>query len=173
MGVFPRLGTYWYPVRRTWYAPVPIVNSFSIANRKAELQSAGRYAFVGLSNFPSFDRNYAGKERTKTSFGYFELILCSQHTIDRSAHLFQNKSRRYATHHFELIRLTWTNFKSIGLHSFDGEFNHVSHLHDRSAFHVFKIKVTQEFGLYRRRGQVKHPHFVGFPLHAQQRAGPR
>jgi hypothetical protein len=28
-------------------------------------------AFVGLSNFPSFDRNYAGKERTNTSFGYF------------------------------------------------------------------------------------------------------
>src|ERR1700730_7224890 len=48
----------------------------------------------------------------------FELILCSEHTIDRSAHLFQNKSRRQAIHHFELIRLTWTNFKSIGLHSF-------------------------------------------------------
>src|ERR1700694_5089180 len=36
---------------------------------------------------------------------YFELILCSEHTVDRSAHLFQNKSRRHATHHFELIRL--------------------------------------------------------------------
>src|ERR1700688_3127180 len=81
----------------------------------------------------------------------FELILCSEHTIDRSAHLFQNKSRRQAIHHFELIRLTWTNFKSIGLHSFDGDFNHVFHLHDRNAFHVFKIKVTQEFGLCRRR----------------------
>src|SRR5579864_1465322 len=33
----------------------------------------------------------------------FELILCSEHTVDRSAHLFQNKSRRHATHHFELI----------------------------------------------------------------------
>jgi len=50
------------------------------------------------------------------------IILCSEHTIDRSAHLFQNKSRRQAIHHFELIRLTWTNFKSIGLHSFDGDF---------------------------------------------------
>src|SRR6266478_1159161 len=77
--------------------------------------------------------------------------LCSEHTINRSAHLFQNKSRRQAIHHFELIRLTWTNFKSIGLHSFDGDFNHVFHLHDRNAFHVFKIKVTQEFGLCRRR----------------------
>src|SRR5437879_6413990 len=56
----------------------------------------------------------------------FELIVCAEHTIDRSAHLFQNKSRRDATHHFELIRLTWTNFKSIGLHSFDGDSNHVS-----------------------------------------------
>ena len=28
-------------------------------------------AFVGLSNFPSFDRNHAGKERTKMSFGFF------------------------------------------------------------------------------------------------------
>src|ERR1700694_3336309 len=81
----------------------------------------------------------------------FELILCSEHTIDRSAHLFQNKSRRQAIHDFELIRLTWTNFKSIGLHSFDGDFNHVFHLHDRSAFHVFNIKVIQEFGLCRRR----------------------
>src|SRR5712671_1340516 len=80
----------------------------------------------------------------------FELILCSEHTIDRSAHLFQNKSRRQAIHHFELIRLTWTNFKSIGLHSFDGDFNHVFHLHDRNAFHIFRIKITQEFGLCRR-----------------------
>src|SRR5258707_6541324 len=81
----------------------------------------------------------------------FELILCSQHTFDRSAHLFQNKSRRHATHHFELIRLTWTNFKLIGLHSFDGDFHHVFHFHDRNAFHVFRIKFTQEFGLCRRR----------------------
>src|ERR1700692_533440 len=80
----------------------------------------------------------------------FELILSSEHAIDRSAHLFQNKSRRHATHHFELIRLTWTNFKSIGLHSFDGDFNHVFHLHDRNAFHVFRIRITQEFGLCRR-----------------------
>jgi hypothetical protein len=29
-------------------------------------------AFVGLSNFPSFDRNHAGKERTHMSFGFFE-----------------------------------------------------------------------------------------------------
>ena len=81
----------------------------------------------------------------------FELIVCAEHAIDRSAHLFQNKSRRHATHHFELIRLTWTNFKSIGLHSFDGDFNHVFHLHDRNAFQVFRVKVTQEFGLCRRR----------------------
>src|SRR5579863_5420752 len=80
-----------------------------------------------------------------------ELILCSEHTIDRSAHLPQNKSRRHATHYFELIRLTWTNFKSIGLHSLDGDFNQVFHLHDRNAFHVFRIKATQEFGLCRRR----------------------
>src|SRR5713101_3444008 len=85
------------------------------------------------------------------SYNYsVELILCSEHAIDRSAHLFQNKSRRQAIHHFELVRLTWTNFKSIGLHSFDGDFNHVFHLHDRSAFHVFNIKVIQEFGLCRR-----------------------
>ncbi len=71
---------------------------------------------------------------------YFELILCSEHTIDRSDHLFQNKSRRHATHHFELIRLPRTYFKSIGLHSFDGDFNHAFHLHDRNAFHVFRIK---------------------------------
>src|SRR6202161_1796410 len=64
---------------------------------------------------------------------YFELILCSEHTVDRSAHVSQNKSRRHATHHFELIRLPWTYFKSIGLHSFDGDFNHVFHLHDRNA----------------------------------------
>src|ERR1700730_14269427 len=80
-----------------------------------------------------------------------ELILCSEHTIDRSAHLFQNKSRRQAIHQFELIRLTWTNFKSIGLHSFDGDFNHVFHLHDRNAFHVFEIKVIQQFSLCRWR----------------------
>src|SRR5260370_883039 len=85
----------------------------------------------------------------------FDLILRSEHTIDRSAHLFQNQSRRQAIHHFELIRLTWTNFKSIGLYSFDGDFNHVFHLHDRNAFHVLKIKVTQEFRLCRRRCQLK------------------
>ena len=79
------------------------------------------------------------------------LFLCAEHTIDRSAHLLQNKSRRHATHHFELIRLTWTNFKSIGLHSLDGDFNHVFHLHDRNAFHIFRIKATQESGLCRRR----------------------
>src|SRR5258708_11920413 len=66
------------------------------------------------------------------------LILCSEHTIDRSAHLLQNKSWRQAIHHFDLIRLTWTNFKSIGLHSFDGDLNHVFHIHDVSAFHVFR-----------------------------------
>src|SRR5216684_4920191 len=97
----------------------------------------------------AFSRNYAGKERTKTSFGYFELILCSEHPINRSAHLLQNKSGRQATHNFELIRLTWTNFKTIGLHSFDGDLNHFFHFHGRSALHVFNIKTTQEFGLYR------------------------
>src|ERR1700724_2783665 len=80
----------------------------------------------------------------------FELIACSEHPIGRSAHLFQNKSRRHATHDFELIRLTWTNFKSIGLHSVDGDCNHVFHLHERSAFHVVNIKATQEFGLCQR-----------------------
>src|ERR1700726_4674752 len=87
---------------------------------------------------------------------YFELILCSQHTIDRSAHLFQDKSRRQATHHFELIRLTWPNFKSIGLHSFDGDCNHLLDLHDGNAFQVFRVKVTQEFGLCRRRCELKY-----------------
>src|SRR6202521_3182005 len=28
--------------------------------------------FVGLSNFPSFDRNHAGKERTHMSFGFLQ-----------------------------------------------------------------------------------------------------
>src|ERR1700676_4630647 len=82
---------------------------------------------------------------------YSNFILRSDHAIDRSAHLLQNKSWRQAIHHFELIRLTWTNFKSIGLHSFDSDLNHFFHLHDGSAFHVFNIKVTtQEFGLCRR-----------------------
>jgi hypothetical protein len=108
-------------------------------------------------------------ERTdQTSFGYFELLLYSEHTIDRSAHLLQNKSGRQATHYFELIRLTWTNFKSIGLHSFDSDLNHFFHLHDRSAFHVFNIKITQEFGLYRRRRQVKYLHFGVFQLHTKR-----
>src|SRR6267378_4298045 len=89
--------------------------------------------------------------KVKDPFSFAPLILCSEHTIDRSAHLFQNKSRRHATHHFELIRLPWANFKAIGLHSFDGNFHHVFHLHDRNAFHVFRIKGTQEFGLRRRR----------------------
>src|SRR5258708_17259802 len=89
----------------------------------------------------------------------FELIVCSKHSLDRSAHLFQNESRRHTTHYFELIRLTWTNFKPIGLHPFDGELNHFFHLHDRSAFHVFNIKVTQEFGLYRTRWHVEYLHF--------------
>jgi ABC-type glutathione transport system ATPase component len=101
-----------------------------------------------------------------TPFADVELILCSEHTIDRSAHLFQNKSRRQATHHFELICLTWTNFKSIGLHSLYGDFNHVFDLHDRNAFHVFKIKVTQEFGLCRRRREVKYLHFGVLQLHS-------
>src|SRR3984893_10504918 len=86
----------------------------------------------------------------------FELILCSEHTIDRSAHLFQNKTRRQATHHFELICLTWTNFKSIRLYSLYGDFNHVFDLHDGYTFEVLKIKATQEFGLCRRRREVKY-----------------
>src|ERR1700726_2846765 len=71
---------------------------------------------------------------------YFELILCSEHTIDRSAHLFQNKSRRQATHHFELICLTWTNFKSIGLHSLYGDFSHVFDLMIETPFMSSKSK---------------------------------
>jgi hypothetical protein len=111
-------------------------------------------ACVSLIVMPMLSRakKKVGKALGSAAINYsFELILCSEHTIDRSAHLFQNKSRRQAIHHFELIRLTRTNFKSIGLHSFDGDFNHVFHLHDRSAFHVFNIKVIQEFGLCRRR----------------------
>src|SRR5579863_8428818 len=98
----------------------------------------------------------------------FELIVCSEHAIDRSAHLFQNKSRRHATHHFELIRLTRTNLKSIGPHSVDGDFNHVFHLHDRNAFRVFRIKATQEFCLCRRRCQVKYLYFRVFQLHTKR-----
>src|SRR6266481_4959104 len=96
-------------------------------------------------------RPFSAERGSSTMERYFESMLCSEHTVDRSAHLFQDKSRRDATHHFELIRLTWTNFKSIGLHSLDGDFNHVFHLHDRNAFHVFRIKGIQEFGLCRRR----------------------
>src|SRR5260370_2475427 len=81
----------------------------------------------------------------------FELIVRSEHTIDRSAHLFQNKPRRHATHDFELIRLTWTNFKSIGFHSVDADFNHIFHLHDRNDFHVFRIKSPQMSGLFSPR----------------------
>src|SRR5260370_42709630 len=105
---------------KRWVSSINFVNTAGLRSQDS--------AFVGLSNFPSFDRNHAGKEPTNPIFGYFELTLFSEHTIDRSAHLFQNKSRRQAIHHFELIRLTWTNFKSIGLHSFDGDFNHVFHL---------------------------------------------
>ena len=105
------------------------------------------FSQLAVARGPTRGRSTSGEQ----PWAFGELTLSSEHAIDRSAHLFQNKSRRHATHDFELIRLAWTNFKSIGLHAFDGDFDHVVHLHDGNAFHFFKIKVTQEFGLCRRR----------------------
>src|SRR5258707_5932706 len=49
---------------KRWVSSINFVNAAGLRSQNS--------AFVGLSNFPSFDRNHAGKERTKTSFGFFE-----------------------------------------------------------------------------------------------------
>jgi hypothetical protein len=49
--------------------PYSWVGSFNFVNA-AGLRPQDS-VFVGLSNFPSFDWNHAGKERTKMSFGFF------------------------------------------------------------------------------------------------------
>src|SRR5260370_5225208 len=46
-----------------WVSSINFVNAAGLRPQDS--------AFVGLSNFPSFDRNHAGKERTKFSFGFF------------------------------------------------------------------------------------------------------
>src|ERR1700686_2073341 len=144
----------------TFPCSLPIVHFLSTGartTRTSRARSAGDAADPDCFQGRTMRRS---NRRDRYAARYFELILCSEHTIDRSAHLLQNKSWRQATHHLELIRLTWTNFKSIGLHSFDSDLNHFFHLHDGSAFQVFNIKVAaQEFGLCRRRCQVKYLHF--------------
>src|SRR6266403_5219242 len=47
-----------------WVSSINFVNAAGLRPQDS--------AFVGLSNLPSFDRNHAGKERTKTSFGFFQ-----------------------------------------------------------------------------------------------------
>ena len=44
-------------------------SSFNFVNAASLRPHDG--AFVGLSNFPSFDRNHAGEELTKLRFGFF------------------------------------------------------------------------------------------------------
>src|SRR6202521_4781364 len=149
---------------------LPIVHFLSAGtrtNRTSRARSEGDAAdpdcFQGRIMRRSNRRDRDARHDTSNS------ILCSEHTIDRSAHLLQNKSWSQAINHLELIRLPWTNFKSIGLHSFDSDLNHLFHLHDGSAFHVFSIKVTtQEFSLCRRRCQVKYLHFGVFQLYTKR-----
>src|SRR5260370_5005383 len=66
--------------RRDWMASTPRSDSCAEPNKRWVssinfVNAAGlrpQYSsFVGLSNFPSFDRGHAGKERTHTSFGFF------------------------------------------------------------------------------------------------------
>ena len=47
----------------SWVGSINFVNAAGLRPQDS--------AFVGLSNFPSFDWNHAGKERTKISFGFF------------------------------------------------------------------------------------------------------
>jgi hypothetical protein len=55
------------PVQRaianTWISSIDFVNAAGLRPQDG--------TFVSLSNFPSFDRNDAGKERTIMSFGFF------------------------------------------------------------------------------------------------------
>jgi 2-polyprenyl-6-methoxyphenol hydroxylase-like FAD-dependent oxidoreductase len=46
-----------------WVSSINLVNPAGLRPQDS--------AFVGLSNFPSFDRNHAGEERTHMSFGFF------------------------------------------------------------------------------------------------------
>src|ERR1700682_1519850 len=49
---------------KRWVSSINLVNAAGLRPQDS--------AFVGLSNFPSFDRNHAGKERTHMSFGFFQ-----------------------------------------------------------------------------------------------------
>src|SRR6202022_3336571 len=102
-----------------WSLPLVLFRSAGPrTNRRSRARSEGDAAdpdcFQGRTMRRSNRRDRDARHDTSN------LILCSEHAIDRSAHLLQDKSWRQAIHHFELIRLTWTNFKPIGLHSFDG-----------------------------------------------------
>jgi hypothetical protein len=46
-----------------WVSSIDFVNAAGLRPQDS--------TFVGLSNFPSFNRNHAGKERTIMSFGFF------------------------------------------------------------------------------------------------------
>src|SRR6202171_34036 len=49
---------------KRWVSSINLVNAAGLRPQDS--------SFVSLSNFPSFDRNYAGKERTHMSFGFFQ-----------------------------------------------------------------------------------------------------
>ena len=51
------------PWNKRWVSSINFVNAAGLRPQDS--------AFIGLSNFPSFDRNHAEKERTKLSFGFF------------------------------------------------------------------------------------------------------
>jgi hypothetical protein len=47
----------------SWVSSIDLVNAAGLRPQDS--------AFVGLSNFPSFDRNHAGEELSKFRFGFF------------------------------------------------------------------------------------------------------
>src|SRR6266481_2009703 len=49
---------------KRWVSSIDLVNAAGLRPQDS--------AFVGLSNFPSFDRNHAGKERTHMSYGFLQ-----------------------------------------------------------------------------------------------------
>jgi hypothetical protein len=51
------------PSKKRWVNSINFVDAAGLRPQDS--------AFVGLSNFPSFDRNYADKGPTNTSFGFF------------------------------------------------------------------------------------------------------
>ena len=53
----------WRSSNKRWVSSINLVNAAGLRPQDS--------AFVGLSNFPTFDRNHAEKERTKLSFGFF------------------------------------------------------------------------------------------------------